>query len=172
MAKVYSIFSEDWIKAGAKVDVDRFLKKNKINLNLDLGILDFADYIGLEVFYYDYRSNDVAGSIHSDENVILINSIYEDDYAKQVRIASHLLGMYFFANDEIYKSKFNFKDEDLKKLQEIGVDMKKILNSGVVNHTIYSSDIEEAREGDPELYFFAKELMSRDYSAKALDRSF
>jgi hypothetical protein len=172
MGKIYSIFSEDWMKAGAKVDVDRFLKKKGMNPNLNLDILDFADYIGLQTYYYDFENYSVAGSIHSDKNMILINSIYADNYVMEARIVSYLLGMYFFANDRITKN--TLKEEDLKKLREMGVDIQKSKSKAeaVVNHTIYKSDLEEVKEGDPELYFFTKELMSRDFTVQTVDRSF
>lgn len=170
---VFHFGGQEWIEAEAAVEVDKFLKTNGMDIKQSVPILDFADYIGLEVLYYKYKDKRVLGTIDSKENAIVLNERYEDNYPMEVCITSYLLGLYYLANRQFAKSKAGFKEGDLEKLESMGVNLKKLKSSDPkvqVLYTLYDQDLKDVKEGDPDLYYFSRELVSRDIFAQNPDR--
>ena len=119
--------------------VDEFMEELKIAKN-DWDFVDVSELakkIGFNINPVSFDNEETAGRLEVDKGVktIFISSDYQDDYEKMVFTISYFLGYY-----NILK-----KEGNKKMLYEISKD------------ELYSS-----KEGDPELYYFAKQLLKRD----------
>jgi hypothetical protein len=176
-------FSE-WEKGVAIAQVNKFLEDHGMDSKKKIDLLDFAEYLGFG-FISLIEGSDYIAQIrcNPEHRQILIHEDYlEDEFPegnnKFLLILSYLLGYYAFvergaedlAKTDVCNRRTKYESEEPFKLVKTSIIYKDSLKDAVYDFDfIIEHDELEEIKSDLEMYNFACELASRDFSFKSKD---